>query len=169
MTLLCRYQGEGHLEVIGSEAQKRADRDYVVGERYAVEVQELRSAASHNHFFVSITEAWANLPEHLAERFPSPEHLRKHALVKTGYADERTIVCRSNAEATKLSGYIRSLDGYAVIVLNGTIVTAWTAKSQSMRAMGKEQFQASKDAVLAYLDQLLGLPAGEVEKAGKAA
>jgi hypothetical protein len=128
--------------------RKIADAEYVIGECYVLEAQEQRSAASHRHYFAAIAEAWGNLPERLADEFPSPEHLRKKALVRAGYRDERTMVASSKAEALRLAAFVRPMDGYAVVSVSGSTVVVLTAKSQSLRAMGKEAFQASKDAVL---------------------
>jgi hypothetical protein len=160
---LTRYTGDGW-QIIGKAAQERADKRYVVGAQYVVEIKEIRSGASHRHFFACVREAWANLPEAIALRHPSPEHLRKHALVKTGFADERVIVCSSNIEATKLAAYIRALDDYAVISVNDNVVSSWTAKSQSQTAMDKDQFNESKRAVLDYLATLLRVASSELSR-----
>jgi len=135
---------------------KRATDQYVIGERYVLDIREDRSKLSHDHFFVCLGDAWRNLPEALAEKFPTPEHLRKYALVKAGYRDERTIACSSRAEALRLAAFIKPMDDFAVIVTSEATVTVYTAKSQSMRAMGKRDFQASKDAVLEIIADMIG-------------
>ncbi len=157
-SLLMAWDGEA-FKPVGEPGRKRADALYTVGERYMVEAHEMRNMAAHRAFFAAVNEGWANLPEGLSERFPSAEHLRKYALVKSGFCAERTIVCATNAEATRLAAYIRSLDGYAVIALQGNVVTSWTAKSQATRgpnAMAKDEFNRSKDAVLDYIASLIG-------------
>ena len=133
-----------------------ADRMYVVGEQYRLAPLEERSRASHNGFFAAITEAWSNLPEDLAERFPSPDHLRRWALIKSGFRDERSFVCASKAEALRLSVFVKPIDDFAVVLVHESTVTVYTAQSQSMRAMGKERFQASKDAVLDVVAGMIG-------------
>lgn len=137
-------------------AARQADKDFVVGAMYPLEVREDRSPNSHNHYFAALHEAWLNLPHRLSEKFPTPEHLRKFALVKTGYADERSIACPSNEEAERLSAFIKPLDEFAVVAVQENIVTVWTAKSQSMRSMAKREFQDSKTAVLDYVASLIG-------------
>lgn len=136
---------------------RAADRQYVVGATYFLDHREDRSAASHRQYFAAINEAWQNLPEDYAERFPSPEALRKYALVKSGFRDERTLVASSRAEATRLAAFIRPMDEFAVVVVAEATVTVMTAKSQSMRAMGKAEFQRSKDAVLDVIAGMIGV------------
>jgi hypothetical protein len=134
-----------------------ADRFYVVGEVYRLVEHQDRSQASHNHYFACIAEAWNNLSDDWAARLPTPEHLRKHALIKAGYADKETFVASSKAEALRIAGFIRPpADHYVIITVDGPIVTRWTAHSQSQRAMGKKTFEESKQAVLRICAELIG-------------
>jgi hypothetical protein len=147
-----------------------ADAHYVVGETYQLVPHQDRSKKTHNHQFAEIEEAWQNLPEHLAERFPSPEHLRKFALIKSGFCDSQTVVCGSRAEAIRWAAVLRPIDEFSVVTVEGSTVTRYTAKSQSMRAMGKQVFQASKSAVLDVLAGMLDVtPAALASNAGRAA
>lgn len=148
---------------------RAADRQYVVGETYRLENREDRSEASHRQYFAALHEAWMNLPEHLAAQFATEEHLRKYALIRAGYRDERSVIAGSKAEAQRVAAFIRPMDEYAVVSVSGSAVVVLTAKSQSMRAMGKAEFQRSKDAVLDVLAQMIGLSSGELVKAAEAA
>ena len=74
-----------------------ADRHFVVGETYRLAVHEDRSSASHRHYFAAIAEAHASLPDAWAATLPTPEHLRRHALIKAGYCDSHTLVAASKA------------------------------------------------------------------------
>ncbi len=152
--LLMQWDGEA-LHPVGP-ARRRANESLIVGARYTVEPQEPRSEASHRHFFASVNDAWATLPEAAAERFASPEALRKFALIATGFRDERSIACSSKAEAERVASFIKPMDDFALVTVNDAVVTVWTAKSQSPKAMGKDQFQASKTAVLDYIAGLIG-------------
>lgn len=147
----------------------QADKYYTVGERYLMVPHEDRSIRSHNHFFVSIVEAHANLPEHLAERFPSPDALRKYALIRCGYRDERSIVASSPKEAQEIAAFIRPMDEFAVVVVHDSVVTVYTAKSQSMKAMGKKTFGESKTAVLDFLSRMIGVERDKLEENAGAA
>ena len=150
--------------------QKRCDAEYVVGERYRMEVHEERSIKSHNHHFAVVYKAWMNLPEHLALQFPSDVHLRKYALIKTGYYDRRSIVVASKAEALRVAAFVKPLDEFSVVIAEEATVSVYTAKSQSKKAMGAKEFQASKTKVLDFLDDLLGVDRGQTQaNAGRAA
>lgn len=149
---------------------RMCDKRFIVGERYRLDEISERSAASHAHYFAAINEAFQNLPEGISDQFDTPEKLRKFALIKTGYADQRQIVCASKAEAQRLAAFIRPMDEYAIVTASEAVVTVYTAKSQSMRAMGKAEFQKSKSDVLDYLASLVGTTPRTLEQnAGRAA
>ena len=147
-----------------------ADRNYTIGEIYRLVPYEERSQRSHAHYFACIQEAWQNLPERLAQRFPTPEHLRKYALIWAGHRDERSIVARSKTEAYGIAQFVRPVDPFSVVVMHEATVTVMTAKSQSTRAMGAKEFQRSKDAVLDFLAGMIGVEADDLRReAGRAA
>ena len=149
---------------------RAADRQYVVHETYRLAPYEERSVNSHNHYFAAVHDGWGNLPEHYAERFPTDEHLRKFALIKAGYHDQRSIVGSSKAEAQRIAAFIRPSDEFAIVTVLQATVTVFTAKSQSLRAMGKAEFQRSKEAVLDIIASLIGVPADTLKQnAGRAA
>lgn len=158
--IILRYEGDGEFRVLSSYWAARADREFVVGETYKMAEQHDRSSASHNHYFASIAKGHGNLPGELLEIYPSTEHLRKKALIRKGYRDEREYVCASKAAALELVRTIRVLDDYAIIEARENVVRIWTAKSQSVKAMGPKEFQESKQAVLDFIDDLLGVERG---------
>ena len=166
--ILCQWTGETFTP------QKRfarvCDRAFVIGEEYPLIVHENVSAASRGHFFACLTEAWRNLPEDRAEEFSTVEMLRKKALIRCGFADERSIVCASKAEAQRVGAFIRPMDEYAIVIVSECVVKVFTAKSQSLRAMGKQPFQASKTAVLDYVAGLCGVTTDDLKRnAGQSA
>lgn len=147
-----------------------ADEHFVIGQRYTLVEHHQRSQASHAHFFAAVNDGWQNLPEHLTERFPTAEHLRKYALIKAGYADSQSIVCASKAEAQRVAAFVRPADEFSIVVVNEATVTRYVAKSQSMRAMGKQVFQESKTAVLDVIAAMISVAPRELEReAGRAA
>src|SRR5258707_712660 len=97
---------------------KAADRVYTVGQRYHLEHREDRSSASHAQYFAAINEVWQNLRGDAAARFSSADHLRKWALIQTGYRDERSFICASKAEAQRLAAFLRPIDDFAVVSVN---------------------------------------------------
>jgi ABC-type nickel/cobalt efflux system permease component RcnA len=54
------------------------------------------------------------------------------------------------------------MDDFAVVTVSEAVVTVYTAKSQSMRAMGKKAFAESKEAVLRILSEMLGVEVGQL-------
>jgi hypothetical protein len=151
--LLCAWDGESFVPF----QSRLADKHFTVGESYPLIVHEPRSHASHNHFFALVAEAHQNLPEDLAERLPTPEHLRKYALIRAGYRDERSISCASKAEALRVAAFVKPMDEFAVVAVVESVVTVYTAKSQSLRSMGARVFAESKEAVLNVLAGLIGV------------
>lgn len=143
---------------------KRADAFYTVGERYLMAPVCQRSDASHRHEFAWLREAWLSLPEDLAERFPTSEHLRKWALIRAGYSDSHTITCSSKAEALRVAAFVRPIDEFAVVTVQGPTVTRWTAKSQSKRAMGAQEFQDSKTKIMEVIARMIGVEPGELPR-----
>lgn len=167
LPLVCRYTGDGVFEALG-RSKKEADAEYVVGQVYRLAKHEERSEASHNHYFAAVAEAWTNLPEPDAWQFPSPESLRKRALIMTGYATQRQYVAQSRKEAERVAAFLGAPD--EIVTIMGNVVTVLTAESQSYRSMGKRRFQESKDAVLGYVAGLIGVdPETLHREAGKAA
>lgn len=158
------YEWNGEAMVPLPRFHNRANAEFVVGEEYPLAIEEGRSQRSHNHFFAELATAWANLPDHMAERFPTAEHLRKFALIRTGYSDQRTLACSSRAEALRVLAFVKPLDEFAIVTVQEATVTVFTAQSQSKRAMGAKEFQESKDKVLAYVSQLIGVDVSDLKR-----
>lgn len=162
-----RWDGEAFVPL--PHVARLADEHFVIGEVYHLVEQQERSPKSHRHYFCMIKEAWENLPDD-ETRWPTPEHLRKWALIRAGYADHEQIVCATKAEAVRWWPILSKADTFSVVVPRGPVVTVYRAKSQSMKAMGKQDFQASKDAVLQIVADLISVtPQTLEERAGMAA
>ena len=142
------------------------------GDVVIVEIDHPRSQNSHRHQFAEINEAWRHLPESLQEApwAASPETLRKHALIATGFADTYSIDCGAKATAERVRMALASAEagkhGYAIAKVRGPLVVVWTPQSQSMRAMGGKRFQESKQAVLNWIAAQIGVDAEELQRAG---
>lgn len=136
---------------------RKADERFVVGMEYPLEEIHQRSNQTHRHYFAVVKEAWQSLPDHLAARFETAEHLRKYALIKARFFDKRSIHCASVLEARKVAAFIRPMDSYAIVTTEGSVVTIWTAQSQDHRHMDKATFQRSKQGVLEVIGDLLGV------------
>ena len=60
---------------------------------------------------------------------------------------------------------IRPYDTYQIVEVTGSIVTVWHAMSQDHRSMDKAKFQASKEAVLRWVGDLIGADPTELRNA----
>lgn len=158
-----RWEGDAFIPASVHWA-RQADKQFVVGELYRMAEQHDRSTNSHRHFFAVIADAWRTLPDQMLEQYPTSEHLRKKALVWKGYRDERTIVAASQAEAERMAAFVKPMDDFAVVTVRDAVIRVWTAKSQSVKAMGAKEFQQSKSDVLDFIDDLLGVERGSVAK-----
>lgn len=143
-----------HATPDGRWSSRLAERTRTSSHAYRLIVAAERSAASHRQYMASVQEAWANLPEHLAEHFPSPDHLRKWALIKTGFCNIQKIVGKHRI----------AVNGYSVVTVEDGVATIYTAKSQNYSAMPKKEFEASKKAVLDLLADVVGVTAEELMK-----
>jgi len=158
----CTWDGES-LTPVNQVWARRADQQWVVGERYMVETRQERSVAAHNHEFAWLHEAWLQLPEKIADLYPTAEHLRKRALVEAGYYTEDIIDAGTNAAALRVAAFARK-DDFALVIVRGPLVVVRVAKSQSRRHMDRETFQASKSAIMEIVAGLIGTSADELKE-----
>lgn len=164
-----QFYWDGEAMVPRERFRKLCDREFVVGDTYPMAVAEPRSANSHRHYFAAVAEGWRNLPEEAAEEFPTAEHLRKYAMIRTGFCDRRSIVCASKAEALRVAAFIKPMDQFAVVQVREAEVTVYTAQSQSIRAMGRKVFQQSKDSVLDFIASLVKVTPAALEANARSA
>ena len=165
--LVFTWTGEA-MEILPRFA-KEADRRFVIGQRYVMDEIHERSAKSHAHYFACVSRGWSSLPEAIGAQFATADHLRRYCLIKGGFHNHRSIVARSRAEALKIAGFVRPMDEFAVVTVNECVVDVFTARSQNHRSMNRQEFQASKTAVLEIIDDMLGVPRGATEGAEMAA
>jgi hypothetical protein len=150
--------------------QRMFDEIYEVSEEYPVIISEERSMSSHRGYFAQLKEAFDNLGEEYANGFPSPEHLRSVALIETGYCTEANFVMDSPREAKMLAVFLRSKSPLSIIRVSGNVVKHFEAESQSVAAMKKERFEASKKAVLEHVASMCRSTPAELKKnAGRSA
>lgn len=140
-----------------------AERIFRADGHYLLEAHHERSYQRHKAYFAGLHDAWSSLR---VDDFPSPEHLRKAALIKTGWYDERTIVCDSPEMAERVAAFIRPIDEFHVVSVSGPVVRQWVAKSQSYKAMGRDAFNRSMEEVLDYVAGLVGVRREELDAQG---
>lgn len=161
--ILLTYLGKGRFKVPSDHWANLADRHYGEGEVVRMVPDEQRSTATHNHYFACVADAHANLPDELAVQFPKPEHLRRYALIRTGYCTSHAITLDTAEEARRVYAFAKPMDEFSVVSLKGCVVTRFTAQSQSHKAMNKQTFAKSKEDVLAYISTMVGTTAKALE------
>ncbi len=140
------------------------------GSEHVLEAISERSMASHSQFFAAVNDAFNNLPENVSARWPTAQHFRKWCLIECGYFEEKEIVCLSEQRAAETALFVRDLDEYARIHVHGHTVLVRRAKSQSRGKMQKDEFEASKKAVLDLAEQFVGVSRSQMMKhAGRSA
>lgn len=145
--------------------------DLAQGELVTVIIERGRSLNSHRHQFAFVREAWQNLPEPLqsAPWAETPETMRKHALIATGFHQSYTLDCGANATAQRIKAQLvraeARAEGYAIGRVRGPILTIWTPESQSMRSMGGKRFQESKEKILDWMAAQIGVTASALRGA----
>lgn len=157
------FQWDG--EVMKPLQPKRADAFYAVGERYLMVPVCHRSDATHKHEFAWLREAWMNLPEALADQYPTSEHLRKRALIDAGFYDESITDAGTVAAAIRVAAAFRAIDDFSLVIVRGPYVIRRSAKSQSKRAMGAQEFQRSKTAIMEVIANMIGVETKELAEA----
>lgn len=144
-----------------------ANRQYRAGQEYVLIDHKGRSEESHRHYFACIRAGWNNLPEEYADKFPSPEALRKRCLVWEGYADHTEHLCENEEAIAKMILMVRKLEPYAVMKQEGLLLHIWIPQSQDHASMGHQVFQESKERVLSRIANMCGLSLKELTDNGK--
>lgn len=151
-----------------------ARRQFTDGVVYVLEGFTPASHKERGHYFASIKQAWDNLDDEATARYPTPEHLRKWALVKAGWRQENQTVCDNKEDALRLAAFLRKLDDYAVVVVRENVVSIYIARSQKIGRpedglMTEEEWRRSRDDVLAILSGKIGVTSKTLEKEGRRA
>lgn len=137
-------------------------------EHVTLTVYRARTKRTHNHQFAWLHDALESLPEKYLEEpwAQSEDHLRKYALIRTGFFNCQTIPVESSNEAARWAAILRELDSYSIVVVRDDVVLRYTAKSQKMKEMGREQFQRSKQKILEFIAGLIGVHHEDLARMG---
>lgn len=158
------------MEPLGTHAFAAASAQFKEGQRAVLIEHKERSGKSHRHWFITVKEAHDNLPDQWAKQFPTVEKLRKYVLIRVGWCTHTAYACDTERDAITLMRALKSIDDYAVVKREGSVVNYFVAKSQSESNMDKEEFEVVKDRSLDLLAQMLGVSKGDLTKnAGAAA
>jgi hypothetical protein len=94
--------------------------------------------------------------------------LRKAALIATGWHRETIIDAGNRAAALRVAAYVEAEDEFADVVTRGPTVIVRKARSQRMHGhdrMDKAEFQRSKDDILGWIANLIGVEAERLKGA----
>ncbi len=163
-----QWDGEA-MRPVSLRFSRLADKHYAIGEIYQMVVEHGRSGTSHRHQFAWLHEAWMSLPESIADAYPTSEHLRKRALIDAGFFHETAVDAGSRAAALRVAAMVPTLDEFALAKTEGPFVLVRRPKSQSIRAMGAQQFQESKTAIMQVIADLIGVSTADLQRTGEAA
>jgi hypothetical protein len=107
-----------HAHVPVLRYRKVADKQFADGDEFPLIKLQPRDMRSHNAYFACVGDAFDNLPEKIAARFATSEHLRKWALIRTNWCDEKEFSFHgrgAEVQARRLSAFIRTEDEYAEV------------------------------------------------------
>ncbi len=141
---------------------KRAGELYTVGHRYTLEEWDEPTEKSRKHYYACVRKGYENLPERPAEYFTSPSHLRKYALIRTGFHHHSQHVFDSHKDAKVMAIVAKRIDAYCITKVTGPVVDIFTAKSQRGSAMKRHEFYESKQTVLEWIAELIGITVSEL-------
>lgn len=144
--------------------QNYCDSQFVVGERYVIEVIDEAQSGRDRAYHASLREAWKNLPEEFDGQFPHPDDFRAYCLIKCGFCTIARIACASPKAASEALPTIRP-EGFCITHVEGAIITVIKPLSQKMRVgMTKEDRLKSYADTLTYAAELVGVKPEDLAK-----
>ncbi len=166
--VVCIWDGNAMIPL--PRFKRVCDAQFEVNEEYPLMIVENRSMASHNHFFAALHEGYLNLAEEYAQEFDSEEHLRAWCLCKEGFCTVETYVLNTAEDARKMRQAMKRENPITIIAVTGNVAKVYRPESQSIAAMKKERFEASKAAVLSRVASMARTTVTELKKnAGRSA
>ena len=168
----CFYTGQALVPDGNFATAALADR-LGQGQVVFVDLDPERSAKSHRHQFAFVRTAWDNLPEAIKDEpfAKTPETLRKHSLISCGFCKTKMVAVgedgRAKRVARALAGMFEDVGDYAVIQTDGPVVYCFTPESQKLKTMGGARFRESKQAILEWMADLIGVTADQLAIMGR--
>lgn len=139
------------------------DSQFVVGERYSIEVIDQVQAGRDKAYHASLREAWKNLPDQFDGQFPHPDDFRAYCLIKCGFCTISRIACASPKAASEALPTIQP-EGFCITHVEGAVITVIKPLSQKMRGgMSKEDRLRSYTETLNFAAGLVGVKSEELE------
>lgn len=168
MPFLVKWDDERDVFVPERKLIAQLKKLYANGKAIWLEQVQFRSMASHNDQFAKIHERWDSMPNYITSRFINETHLRKYALIRTGWVKEMRHLPFTNREDAITGAVLaRLIDSYALVTIDDCVVSFYVARSQRTtgpESMTNSEFQKSKTDVLAFLNALLGIATEESDQ-----
>jgi hypothetical protein len=158
---------DGNVMIPNPRFKRLCDQQFAINEAYPLVILENRSMASHNHYFAALQEGFNNLAEEYAQEFDSAEHLRHWCLCKSGFCTTTTYVLNTAEDARKLRDALKKENASTIVGVTGNVAKVYTPESQSMAAMKRERFEASKTAVLELVASMARTTPTQLKKEAK--
>lgn len=155
---------DGNVMIPLPRFKRLCDQQFEVNEEYPLVILENRSLASHNHYFAALHEGYMNLAEEYAQEFDSIEHLRHWCLCREGFCTQDRYELNTAEDARTLLKVLKAQNKSTIVKVTGSTVIVYTPESQSMAAMKKDKFEASKKAVLARVASMANTTPAELKK-----
>ena len=152
-----RYDGGGVFIPPGVAVRDMLDKKLVVGECYRLDIYNERSEAFHGKYFATISEAWTHLPMPWDQMLPTPEHLRKYALIKAGWCDSIIMPMKSKTDAIASVHAMKLLDAYCIATATGNVLTIWKARSQRKAFQSAKEFYETAVRVFDVIGGIIGV------------
>lgn len=108
-------------------------------------------------FFAKLRDVHSNLSPRHAQRWPSAEVLRKHALIAAGHCDTMTVAAGSKAAVEPLVEAFKAMDRYCIVVPSGTVLTIYRARSMSRKHLLRPQFHEVAEKCFAWIESQTGI------------
>ncbi len=116
-------------------------------------------------FFATVRDVHRNLTDELRQRWPSPETLRKNALIAAGWCDTMQVIAGSKAAAPGIANAFKAKDQYCIVDVRGEVLTVYTARSMARRALPRPQFKEVAELAYQWLEQETGIDGRQSEAA----
>lgn len=138
---------------------------------YVVEADRPEHIAANKAYHAEIRTLWSNLPETLDVHYPKPEHLRKRALIKTGYYTANYVTLETEEEARVVQSIMKPLDEFSVVIRRNNVVRVYRPRSQRLRReeddavrMDADELKQSRKDVLDFCRALVSVSAADARK-----
>jgi hypothetical protein len=136
-------------------------REFKPGKKYKLVEFSERSRETHDHFFATVAGYWQNWPEKYERELPDADHLRKHALIRTGHYIQSIMAHASLEVATSyirnFLRYVEYAEGSITTTAAGTATVMRIAKTQRKKVMEAAEFAKSKQDVLDFCAAVTGV------------